>query len=206
MIEYPSISGQIVDTPVKVFPKYDGVNVRAKWTRKQGGFSLFGTRTQLIDEATPIYGVSVGLWRSKYEVVVTEILRKKQCRQAILFGELYGPTSFAGHLNLEEPLDVMFYDVILEGDDGRLLPQADFGRLFRGVDTAPVIYEGNPNEPFRERVKRGELEGQTLEGVICKGGLDSRKRPVMFKVKSDAWFEQLRIHCGGDERLYNKLA
>ena len=98
------------------------------------------------------------------------------------------------------------FDAMVDEDDGRLLPQSEFGRLFRGIDVAPVIYEGNPNEPFRQKVKRGELEGQTLEGVICKGGLDNRKRPVMFKIKSNAWFEQLRIHCAGDEKLFNQLA
>lgn len=203
MIEYPSISGHIIDTHVRVYPKYDGVNVRAKWTRKEG-FALFGTRTQLITAATPIYGASVALWKNKYEEAVTEALRRTSCRQAVLFGEFYGPTSFAGHINLEEELDVMLYDATL--DNNGLLTQQEFGRLFRGVEIAPILYEGKPNEPLRLKVKAGELEGQTMEGVICKGALDNRGRPVMFKIKSDAWFEQLRIHCAGDEKLYQRLA
>lgn len=204
MYEYPSISGHVVDTHVKFFPKYDGANVRVKWTRKQG-FADFGSRTRLLDASEPFLGASVALWRKKYEDAATEILRRYGCRQAVLIGELYGPTSFAGHFTPEEPLDVMLYDLYIPEED-RMLTQTEFGRLFRGVEIAPVLYEGKPSEPMRLQVKEGTFPGQTFEGVICKGGLDNRGRVVQFKIKSNAWFDRLRVHCGGDQALFDKLA
>lgn len=203
MQKYPSIDGHIVDTRIKMYPKYDGINTRVKWTRKRG-FSDFGTRHRLVEASEPILGQCVGLWRQKYEAEVTEILMKKGCRQAVLFGEMFGPTSFAGHFTPNEPLDVILYDALL--DDGNLLIQKEFARLFQGVEIAPIIYEGNPTDPIREQVKQGLFEGQTFEGVICKGPLDSRGRPIMFKIKSDAWYDRLRLYCQGDQSLFDSLA
>ena len=204
MQEYPSFSGHVVDTHVKVFPKYDGANVRVKWTRARG-FTDFGTKRRLVEASEPLLGQSVGLWRGKYEDAATEILRRYGCRQAVLFGELYGPTSFAGYFTPEEPLDVMLFDLYVQ-DDERMLTQSEFGRLFRGVEIAPALYEGKPSEPMRQKVKEGSLPGQTFEGVICKGDVDTRGRPVMFKIKSDAWLNRLREQCKGDQAMFDRLA
>jgi hypothetical protein len=47
----------------------------------------------------------------------------------------------------------------------------------------------------------------TFEGVVCKGAFDRKTgRPLMFKVKSQAWLGRLRDFCKGDERLFEMLA
>ncbi len=57
MIEYPTIIGcsKAPREQCIAFDKLDGSNLRFKWTAKRG-FDTFGTRTQLIDINTPIYG------------------------------------------------------------------------------------------------------------------------------------------------------
>lgn len=45
---------------------------------------------------------------------------------------------------------------------------------------------------FDNSVKQSTLDGMTFEGVVCKSGLNNRKQPMNFKVKSDAWINKLK--------------
>ena len=89
--------------------------------------------------------------------------------------------------------------------DDQLLNQSEYLKLFKYVEKAPIIYEGKPSQIFIDKVRNQELDGQTFEGVVCKGSLDNRNKPVMFKVKSTAWYEKLRLRCAGDEKLFEEL-
>jgi len=105
---------------------------------------------------------------------------------------------------VEEPHDVTLFDVA--ADKRGILPPREFLRSFGHVDVPRLLYHGNANEPFLDLVSDGTLEGMTFEGVVCKGGLVSPGRPLMFKWKNWAWLDRLRGLCQGDERLFAELA
>jgi len=90
------------------------------------------------------------------------------------------------------------------GPKGIIEPR-EFLDLFGDLRTAPMLYRGNPSSEFLEQVRVGTLEGMTFEGVVCKGKWVSPGRPLMFKVKNQAWFEKLRAKYAGDERMIQQL-
>jgi hypothetical protein len=145
---------------------------------------------------------TIDIWKSKYEEIITEIFSKKNIKQCVLFGEYFSANSFAGYLDPNDTYDIIMYDCSI---DDQLLDQNEYLKIFKYVEKAPIIYEGKPSEPFINKVKNGELKGQTFEGVVCKGALDNRNKPIMFKVKSNAWYEKLKISCNGDQKLFEEL-
>lgn len=201
MEAYPSIGKHIVDTPIYAFDKLDGSNVRAEWTPKKG-FMKFGSRRRLLDPQEEPLGEAVGLIQGKYEDDLSRILRKTGVLRATCFFEFHGPSSFAGH-HEDEPHDVVLFDVHLFKQG--LLPPADFLKLFGKVETPALLHQGKATHPFLEEVRAGTLEGMTFEGVVCKGPLDSRRRPVAFKVKNRAWVERVKAAYGHDPALLEEL-
>jgi len=208
MKEYPSIdrgSKSIVKgKPVYAFDKLDGSHIRAEWS-KQKKFWKFGTRRQLISKSCgEMWGEAPTLVKEKYERDLHDIFVKQRFTKVICHLEFYGKSSFAGN-HADEPHDVMLFDIRVKGK-GLILPK-DFLKMTKGVETAKLLYHGNANEPFIEQVREGTLEGMTHEGVVCK--LQEYKTPgvpIMFKVKSKAWYERLSKKCNGDEQLFNRLA
>lgn len=199
---YPSIDKAVVSAPIYAFDKLDGSNIRAEWTRKSG-FAKFGTRRRLLDENEPVLGEAVTLFNEKYADDLNRIFRKERYEKATAFFEFAGPSSFAG-FHEDEKHDITLIDVhkFKQG----ILPPRDFLKVFAGkVDTAPMLYHGNPNSEFLKSVRERTLEGMTFEGVVCKGGLDSRKRLIVFKVKSHDWLARLKDKCGDDEAMFEKL-
>ncbi len=62
-------------------------------------------------------------------------------------------------------------------------------------------------DEFVESVKNSTLNDMPFEGVVCKGALDNKtKQPVMFKIKSNAWLSKLKVHCKGNQQLFEQLA
>jgi len=46
----------------------------------------------------------------------------------------------------------------------------------------------------------------TSEGVVFKAKHDKKtQQPIMFKLKTQAWYDRLRDFCGDDLALYEKL-
>jgi RNA ligase len=199
---YPTISNRPVDLPIYAFDKLDGSNIRAEWSHKTG-FSKFGTRKRLLDPAEPILGEAVTIFRNKYEDDLQRIFKKQGFMRATVFMEFAGEHSFAGfHEN--EPHDLTLFDLHVYKKG--LLPPKEFLTLFEGkVETIPVLYTGKATQSFIDSVKNSDLAGMTFEGVVCKGGLDNRRRPVAFKVKSHAWLDKLKNRFADDEATYLKL-
>lgn len=199
---YPTIDTAILNTPIIAFDKLDGSNIRAEWTRKNG-FNKFGTRRRLLDPNEEMLGEAVPLFMETYNDDLNRIFRKERFDKATVFFEFVGENSFAGY-HADEVHTVTLFD-IHKYKQG-LLTARDFLKLVEGkVPIAPVLYEGKANEEFIRSVREATLEGMTFEGVICKGGLDNRRRPLAFKIKSDAWLEKLKGKCGDDEKLFEKL-
>ena len=199
---YPTISTLVTNTPIIAFDKIDGSNIRAEWTRKNG-FSKFGTRRRLLDTSDPMLGEAIPLFQEIYDDELNRIFRKERMEKATVFFEFAGPNSFSGQHEDEEHT-VSLFDIHLYKRG--LLTAREFLKLTDNrVPTVPVLYEGNANDDFVRSVRNGTLEGMTFEGVICKGGLDNRRRPISFKIKNQAWLDRLKDKCGDDEKLFARL-
>lgn len=202
MQSYPSIDNTINNSHIIAFNKLDGSNIRSEWTRKSG-FSKFGTRRRLLDPNEAPFGEAVSLFNEKYAQKLNEIFKKEQFEKATVFFEFYGDNSFAG-FHEDEPHEVTLFDIHVHKKG--LLPAKDFLKLVESkVDHAEVLYRGVANSDFVESVRNSTLPGMSLEGVICKGGLDNRGRPINFKLKSQAWLDRLKEKYKDNEEMFEKL-
>lgn len=205
MQDYPSIErGYIAKhVPVYVFDKLDGSQIRAEWNKKRK-FWKFGTRHHLLNENDKDFGEAIPLILAKYEKPLHDVFVKERFDKVICFFEFWGKNSFAGTHQQEEHF-VTWFDLRVRSKG--ILPPKEFLRLSDGLDRARLLYHGNANEPFVESVRSGALEGMTFEGVVCKAQeMKTFGIPIMFKIKNRAWFDRLRNHCKGDEKLFEKLA
>ena len=205
MQDYPSIERGLVlkGVPIYAFDKLDGSQIRAEWNKKKK-FWKFGTRRQLISKSNKEWGEAVELIKAKYEGNLHDIFVKQKYEKAIAFFEFYGKNSFASR-HFDEDHDVTLFDIRVKGR-GVLTPK-EFLKVTKHVETAKLLYYGNATVPFAESVRNSTLEGMTYEGVVCKAQtMKSFGIPWMFKIKSRAWFIQLKGYCKGDDKLFEKLA
>lgn len=205
MKSYPSITKEVRhDLHIYAFDKLDGSNIRAEWNSKKG-FYKFGTKNQLIDESAKPFGRAIKILQDKYADDLSMVFKEHKWRDVICFFELHGPSSFAGTHNFDEDLTVTLFDVnpYKEG----ILEPREFIKYFSHLDIPKVLYEGRITTDLFDKIKQSTLPDMTFEGVVCKGASDSGARmPVMFKVKSQAWLDKLKIYCNGNDNLFNQLA
>jgi ATP-dependent RNA circularization protein (DNA/RNA ligase family) len=213
MIEYPSIinSSKAPRRPMIAFDKIDGSNIRIKWTKKKG-FNLYGSRTQLFDSSHPTLGGCVGIFGSRYQTVLEEffIHEYKKENEIIIFGEYYGPNSFAGiHTDPIEKMDFYLFDILFirKGYNEFLLPQhflkirPQFESI--GIPMPKIVHEGNLTDDFIRRVRRNDFN--LNEGVVCKGTekLGSfRGKQWMCKIKTDDYRMRLMERYKKDWEQY----
>src|SRR3989304_7374005 len=116
MIEYPSImsSAKAPHQSCIAFEKFDGSNIRVKYTNKKG-FSLFGSRTQTFDKGHPFLGKAVDLFYQLYEDRLVDLIEKEfpNEREVIAFLEYFGPKSFAGYHEKEDDHTLRLFDLMI---------------------------------------------------------------------------------------------
>jgi hypothetical protein len=204
MKQYDSIDyfGDHWGLPVIAFDKLDGSNLRFEYSHKRG-FYKFGTRKQMIDE-TSEFGFAIDLFLKKYSEPLTRIFKSKEYRNVLSFvcyAELVGTKSAFGQHNFgNDKFDIVLFDV--DQYKKGFVPPKEFVKNFSEVGIPRIVYEGNLNKEFIERVKQNEFD--LTEGVICKGQTLTRKgRPELYycKIKTNDWFERLRMK---DILYYNK--
>jgi hypothetical protein len=191
MKQYPSIGKEISTGPVYVFDKLDGSNMRAEWTPKKG-FWKFGSRTQLVDNSSPLGARAIPLMKAQ-EDQISSILRGMKVEEATCFFEFYGPSSFAGVHNWDETgFQATLFDVTLF-KKGFMSPQ-EFVKAFSGKVPIPsLLHIGNVTKDLEESIRNSTLPGMTFEGVVCKGDpLKKGYPPHMFKIKSQAWIDRVK--------------
>lgn len=194
MKQYPSIPRELQNIPVYAFDKLDGSNIRVEWKPKKG-LCKFGSRTQLIDESSPL-GEAIPLIK-QYSDPIDEELRSLRIEEATLFFEFFGASSFAG-THYPEPHYVALIDVSLY-KKGFMNP-GDFIKSFMKVPKAPLLYHGNCNSDFINAVKTGTLNNMTFEGVVCKATRAKASHPpIMFKIKNQAWIDKLKATVPADQ-------
>ena len=206
MKAYPSISTQVdLSLPYHIFDKLDGSNIRAEWSPKRG-FYKFGSRTQLLTpDQKPLWPVVARI--QAMEELLGPALSKLRTERAVCFFEWAGPNSFAGrHTDPEDKMQASLLDVAVY-KKGLLPPQKVLDiAAASDVKTPSLLHQGRINQDFLDQVRAGSLPGISLEGVIGKGPVDrAAGGPVMFKHKSQAWFDRLAQMCAGDTALFDRL-
>ena len=175
MIEYPTIlhASRAPHQPCIAFEKLDGSNIRVKFTRKRG-FCQFGSRTQMLEESHPILGGAITYFSNNYAAIFEQIIKDNwpNEREVIIFGEWFGPNSFAGwheKADIEAGLmKLVIFDVMVSHKNRKFLTPQDFVKLIKPhIPTPRVMYEGNLNDQLIADVKAGLYD--VAEGLICKG-------------------------------------
>lgn len=205
MKSYPSIPSwsRAGGTPVYVFDKLDGSNVRCEVTRK-GKIEKFGKKDGLLDEQTPHLIQAATLIPEKYGEDLCRLVRDQRWEMATFYFEFWGPSSEFGW-HADEPHTVTLFDCA-PYKKGFLEPR-EFLKLCGHVDHARLLHVGNFTHEVAESVSNGTLDGMTFEGIVAKGAFDRKTgMPLMFKWKNLAWLKRLREKCGDNLALYNKLA
>lgn len=204
MKHYPSITKEVIHNwKIYAFDKLDGSQIRAEWNSKRG-FYKFGTKNQLIDVNTKPWGLAIKLINNKYSDSLHKVFTEQKWKDAMCFFELWGPNSFAGTHNFNEELTTTLFDVN-PYKKGILEPQ-EFIKFFGHLDIPKVLYEGEVSVELFDKVKQSTLTGMTYEGVVCKGAsLTNAQMPAMFKIKSKAWLDKLRLYCKENEKLFAML-
>jgi hypothetical protein len=132
----------------------------------------------------------------------------KNAREVTVFGEYFGPNSFAGWHTPEDKknnkMNVVIFDVDLF-QKGIMKPK-DFILKFSHLDIPEVIYEGNYNQSLIDDVRNNYYN--LNEGVVVKGTTLTKKSQVenvfMTKIKTNAWLEKVKnIH--GEKKLLEEV-
>ena len=201
MKPYPTIP-KLPDytTPILAFDKLDGSCIRVELNKK--GMYKFGSRTQLIDSSSPVFGKVLDMAR-QFEDAAMAVLKNAKVDRAMLFFEFHGPKSFAGSHDPEDDHVLTLFDATL-GTKGFLAPD-EFLSRFEGFPTPSVLFRGKVTPEFEESVRDGSLPGMTFEGVVCKGPSKQPGRNLTFKIKNQAWIAALRKQCQTEEE-FERLA
>lgn len=205
MKEYPTIDLPIIrDTPVYIFDKLDGSNIRAEWRPKRG-FYKYGKRHALINDKDEQFGETIKLITDKYSEKLNKMFKDKKWEQALCFFEYHGPHSFAGSHRKDEEKTVTLIE--LSNKKG-IIPPSEFLKLAADyeLEIPSVLHYGKITDEIVEQIKTGVMPGMTYEGVVCKADkLISPGHPIMFKIKNRNWIDTLKIYCDGNHDLYKRL-
>ena len=95
------------------FYKHDGSNIRVEWSRKRGWYK-FGSRTCLIDGTHPL-GDAIDIFLNTYSDDLEKIFKKdklfRNCQNVTIFSEYFGPNSFAGQHEEDDPKEIVVFDI-----------------------------------------------------------------------------------------------
>jgi len=203
MKQYPTIphwTDGIFGEPIYAFDKLDGSNIRAEWSKKRSWYK-FGTKRQMIDESHEQFGEAVKLFMNKYsEDLERKFINDKDMRKQlrfVVFVEFFGENSFAGFHEIE-PHDVVLFDV--DQHNKGILPPKEFIEKFGDLHIPKVIYIGNYNKEFINKVKHNELPYYLKEGVVVKGSRLTKRKTQdlvwMCKIKTHEWVNKIRQRIG----------
>lgn len=210
MKSYPPIPGfrEFLGLRCWAFRKLDGSNLRFEWSPKRGWYK-YGTRTRLFDHTDLDFGGAIPVFRETYGdalIRALEVMRVPLKNGVIAYCEFFGPRTFAGMHEPDDPKQVLLFDLNVN-KHGFLVPE-EFLRVGDHVPTAELLHTGHFDLPFVEQVRSGAIGGDG-EGVVAKG-FTGRKQTVhnlwMAKVKTRWWLQRLREHAALHGHLGAELA
>jgi hypothetical protein len=188
------------------FDKIDGSNFRAEWNRKlskkshfTNGFKKFGTRNEMIKNASNPFCEAIDIFMAKYSYTLDKIFCDDKTFRGIdtitVYGEFFGEHSFAGQHDWNEPHDVVIFDVFLYKKD--FLKPRDFVDIFSSLDTPKLVTQGLLDVKMIEDILSniyGLKEGLVLKGVI-------ENKVFMTKLKTLDWLTKVRAKYGEDSNF-----
>ena len=202
MLHYPKIpdSRGCPGGRCLAFDKLDGSNLHWDWDR-DFGWHAFGTRRDAfnllpdgVEQFARTHGHlhgCVDLFRATLADDLERVFRDHLAYRSFaafqVFTEFVGPNSFAGLHRVDDPKQLILFDVRAEGFG--LIGPYRFVTDFGHPATARVVYEGPFTGQFAEDVRTGKY-GVT-EGVVCKGG-EGGSDLWMAKIKTYAYLERLK--------------
>lgn len=204
MVEYPSISSSSKSPRQHciAFEKYDGSNIRVKYTKKKG-FNLFGSRTQLFDKSHPLLGEAIDIFYKQFDDALVDLIEDNwpNEREVIAFFEFFGEKSFAGNHEKNDPKSLVLFDLMIGHKNRKFLLPQDFVNFTAPlkIEIPKVIYNGNLNDQFIQDVREGKYN--VFEGVVCKGTKRTgaaRGNVWMAKIKTKKYLELIFVRLGED--------
>jgi hypothetical protein len=206
MKSYPKIeyySQDLIGENIIAFNKLDGQNLRFEYNHKSG-FYKFGTRNVMVSKNDTTFGPAIDIFLNKYSDDLSKVFKKvyPKTQSVVVFGEYYGPNSFAGRHVESDAKTVTLIDVNLYKRG--FIPSSEFIQNFSHLDIPEVIYEGKLTEDFINSIRNNDYE--LSEGVICKGVRKVRgsEIPYMLKIKSLDWLSKVKL-LYGDAALREEL-
>lgn len=201
MLYYPKI-GKAYDFPNTLciaFDKIDGTNMHFDWDR-EFGWHAFGTRRdcfqwtdlgrQEFSHTHPELADCATLFTQTLADDLEKIFLANphyhSTNSIRTFAEFAGTLSFAGEHQPDDAMQLVLFDVQLEGY-GFIGPR-QFVEDFATVRIPRVVYEGRFSGTLSEDVRNGRY--QVAEGVIVKAGRGGEDL-VMAKIKTQAWLTKL---------------
>ncbi len=187
---YPSIqrsTGQAFrEFDAYVFDKVDGSNLRFEWTRKRG-WHKYGTRQRLFDHTDEVFGEAIPLFQTMLADGIAKVAKKEGWDQVTVFAEFVGNQSFAGEHVPGDSKCLFLFDV--NPYKKGILGPKKFLDLFGHLPTPKFLGRMHWTRGLVERVRLGQVEGVTFEGVVGKAG--EGHDLVMAKAKTQAWIDKV---------------
>ena len=199
--------GTLLGEEIWAFNKIDGQNFCAKFSPKRKEFTMFGSKTQNVDETNEQFAEAVRYFKTNYAEKITEIIlrnSKKNCvftgiDEITVFFEWHGKNTFSGVHVPGEPLKLSIIDVFLK-KKGYIEPRPYYDMFDEtDIDMAELVYQGKLTKEFITKVqtndwtKPGCLYPYMKEGVVCKRStLLKGQRMPKVKIKTNWWLETLK--------------
>lgn len=222
MKEYNSIlrfkdDQTLLGDDVYAFNKLDGQNFRVKYNPKNKEFTLFGSRTQLVDENNDAFKDAIYYFHEVIEQPLLEIINENSGKNKIFKGideitfffEWFGDNSFAGFHQQGDKLKLVLIDVFIK-KKGYIEPKL-FDEIFcqdNRIETPDIIYKGTLNKEFINSIINNDWTQSNCqyksvkEGVVVKRStLLKGQRLPMCKIKTIWWLTELHKRFSEEECL-----
>lgn len=197
----------LIGENIFAFDKLDGQNFCAQYSAKVQEFTMFGSRTQNVDETSIQFGDAVRYFKSNMATPLKKIIENNKGKNQIFheveeitfFFEWYGEHSFAGFHQPNETLKLALIDVFLK-KKGYIEPKI-FVDIFchnSSIETPLLVYSGKLTNDFVKAVQENDYTEENCnfkeikEGVVCKRStLLKGQRLPMVKIKTKWWLDKL---------------
>jgi hypothetical protein len=199
-LAYPKIPDTTGFLPKQcmAFEKYDGTNIH--WVLKTNNSVQFGTRRDRFDankegwlafnKAHPGLEDLEHAWSKVSSDIKREVWNVFSWKEAIVFTEYFGPSSFAGEHKPNEKHELKVIDLQVEGV---MIDPKFIRERFYYLPQAKLLYEGKYSGQLVEDIRRGKYtkgEGAVLKGMHTVGNFATLH---MAKVKTDQYMRSLQF-------------
>lgn len=199
--------GTLLGEEIWASNKLDGQNFCAKYSPKLKEFTMFGSKTQNVDETSEQFGKAVLYFKQNLSEKIKNVIIENSKKGGVFTGveeitvflEWYGENSFAGVHSETNELKLCLIDVFLK-KKGYIEPKI-FYKIFenKGIELPEIIYRGKLTKEFINSIINNDWTSincqysTVKEGVVCKRStLMKGQRLPKVKVKTNWWLNKLK--------------